>query len=159
MSVSAPNSRTFIAPGQQSRERKVKSKFNAVEGVLRNRVVVMIDDSIVRGTTAKQLIKMIRNAGAKEVHFRVASPPVISPCFYGMDFPSHDELMANQHGGDLERMREWLEVDSLAYLSLEGLSAAVKSANSSEHGYCNACFSSHYPVPVQLGIMKEENDW
>lgn len=151
--------RTFIAPGQQSREQKVRSKFNAVEGVLRDRVVIMVDDSIVRGTTAKQLIQMIRRAGAKEVHFRVASPPVVSPCFYGMDFPSHEELMANRHDRDIEKMRSWLDVDSLAYLSIEGLSAAVSSTNTSKHGYCNACFSSVYPVPVQMGTEKEENDW
>jgi amidophosphoribosyltransferase len=83
--------RTFISPGQDARELKVKSKFNTVKGVLKDRVVVMVDDSIVRGTTARQLVAMVREAGAKEVHFRVASPPVISPCFYGMDFPSHDE--------------------------------------------------------------------
>lgn len=151
--------RTFIAPGQQSREQKVRSKFNPVEGVIRDRVVVMVDDSIVRGTTAKQLVRMIRNAGAKEVHFRVASPPVVSPCFYGMDFPSHEELMANRHDGNLERMRSWLDVDTLAYLSIDGLASAVSSTNASTHGYCNACFSSEYPVPVQMGIEKDENDW
>ena len=102
---------------------------------------------------------MIRNAGAKEVHFRVASPPVVSPCFYGMDFPSHEELMANQHNGDIEEMRRWLDVDSLAYLSIDGLAKAVSATNASKNGYCNACFSSEYPVPIQLGIVKEENDW
>ncbi len=151
--------RTFISPGQKARERKVRSKFNTVEGVIKNRVVVMVDDSIVRGTTAKLLIRMIRNAGAKEVHFRVASPPVVSPCFYGMDFPSHEELMANQHNGDIEEMRRWLDVDSLAYLSVEGLADAVSSTNASKHGYCNACFSGKYPVPVELGMEKDENDW
>lgn len=151
--------RTFIAPGQDSRERKVRSKFNTVTGVLRDRIVVMIDDSIVRGTTAKQLVRMVRNAGAREVHFRVASPPVISPCFYGMDFPSHEELFATRHGSELEEMKEWLQVDSLAYLSIEGLIRAVKSANESELGYCDACFTAKYPVPVTMGVSKDENEW
>ncbi len=151
--------RTFIAPGQDSRESKVRSKFNTVKGVLRDRVVVMVDDSIVRGTTAKKLVQMVRDAGAREVHFRVASPPVISPCFYGMDFPSHEELFATRHEGDLEKMKDWLGVDSLSYLSVEGLMRAVKSANESELGYCNACFSADYPVPVTMGVTKDENEW
>lgn len=151
--------RTFISPGQSRRERKVRSKFNTVEGVLKDRIVVMVDDSIVRGTTAKQLVKMVREAGAKEVHFRVASPPVISPCFYGMDFPSKEELFINQFDGDIDQMRAWLGVDSLAYLSVEGMMQAVRSANDSPLGYCNACFTANYPVPVEMGITKEENDW
>lgn len=151
--------RTFIAPGQSRRESKVRSKFNTVEGVLRDRVVVMVDDSIVRGTTARQLVQMVRKAGAREVHFRVASPPVVSPCFYGMDFPSHDELFANQLGGDLERMRDWLGVDSLAYLSADGLMSAVREANENPYGYCNACFTSRYPVPVEMDVSKDENEW
>ncbi len=151
--------RTFIAPGQGSREQKVRSKFNTVKGVLQDRVVVMVDDSIVRGTTAKQLVSMVRAAGAREVHFRVASPPVVSPCFYGMDFPSHDELFANRFGNDISRMTAWLGVDSLEYLSADGLINAVRTANESEHGYCSACFTSNYPVPVVLGMSKEENEW
>ena len=151
--------RTFIAPGQSSREQKVRSKFNTVEGVLKDRVVVMVDDSIVRGTTAKQLVQMVRKAGAKEVHFRSASPPVISPCFYGMDFPSHAELFYNQFEGDLKKMEEWLGVDSLAYLSVEGLHRAVQAANDSSHGYCDACFSNNYPVPVDMAVTKDENEW
>lgn len=151
--------RTFIAPGQGRRETRVRSKFNTVSGVLKGRVVVMVDDSIVRGTTARQLVQMVRQAGAREVHFRVASPPVVSPCFYGMDFPSHEELLANRFGGDVEAMSEWLGVDSLAYLSTEGLMKAVRSANSADHGYCNACFTTNYPVPVEMDVTKEENEW
>ena len=151
--------RTFIAPGQGRRESKVRSKFNTVEGVLRDRVVVMVDDSIVRGTTARQLVQMVRKAGAKEVHFRVASPPVVSPCFYGMDFPSYSELFANQMENDMERMRAWLDVDSLAYLSAESLMTAVRDANESPLGYCNACFTSKYPVPVEMDVSKDENEW
>jgi len=151
--------RTFIAPGQQSREQRVRNKFNTVEGVLKGRVVVMVDDSIVRGTTAKQLVKMVRQAGAKEVHFRVASPPVMSPCFYGMDFPSLEELFTNQHNGDIDIMGRWLGVDSLGYLSVDGMTEAVTSANESGHGYCDACFSGKYPVPVDMNVSKDENEW
>jgi amidophosphoribosyltransferase len=151
--------RTFISPGQEVREQRVRSKFNTVGGVIKDRVVVMVDDSIVRGTTAKQLVQMVRNAGAKEVHFRVASPPVISPCFYGMDFPSHAELFYNQFDGDIERMKEWLGVDSLGYLSVEGLHSAVHAANEGKHGYCDACFSNNYPVPVDMTASKDENEW
>lgn len=150
--------RTFISPGQNSREVKVRSKFNTVKGVLKDRTVVVVDDSIVRGTTARFLVNMIREAGAKEVHLRIASPPVISPCYYGMDFPSYDELFANQFG-DTKEMAEWLGVDSIAYLSTEGLMKAVRKANSGPLGYCNACFTTNYPVPVEIGVEKEENEW
>jgi amidophosphoribosyltransferase len=151
--------RTFISPGQGRREITVRSKFNTVSGVLAGRVVVMVDDSIVRGTTARQLVRMVRAAGAREVHFRVASPPVTSPCFYGMDFPSHSELLVNRFDGDIAAMGEWLEVDSLSYLTPEGLMSAVREANESPLGYCNACFTSEYPVPVEMGVSKEENEW
>lgn len=150
--------RTFISPGQDSREMKVRLKFNTVEGVLRDRVVVMIDDSIVRGTTSQYLMEMVREAGAKEVHFRVAAPPVVSPCFYGMDFPSSEELLANQFDS-VDEIGEWLGADSLAYLSSEGLMKAVHAANKREHGYCNACFTKDYPVPVNMDTEKEENEW
>lgn len=150
--------RTFIAPGQDAREMKVRTKFNPVEGLLKDRVVVMVDDSIVRGTTARQLIQMVRNAGAREVHFRVASPPVVSPCFYGMDFPTEGELLANQHDGDVEETARWLGADSLAYLSVDGMMGAVRATTTAE-GFCNACFTTNYPVPVERGIEKEENEW
>ena len=150
--------RTFIAPGQNSREARVRLKFNTVTGVLKDRVVVIVDDSIVRGTTARFLVNMIRDAGAKEVHFRISSPPVVSPCFYGMDFPSREELFANQFDS-IEKMAEWMGVDSIAYLTKEGLMEAVHSANSSKNGYCNACFTQDYPTPIEMGVTKEENEW
>ncbi len=150
--------RTFISPGQDAREMKVRTKFNPVEGLLKDRVVVMVDDSIVRGTTAKQLVQMVRAAGAKEVHFRSAAPPVISPCFYGMDFPTETELLANQYDRDVEKMGEWLGVDSLAYVSVDGMMRAVREASGSD-GFCNACFTTNYPVPVERGVEKEENEW
>ncbi len=146
--------RTFISPGQDERERKVRCKFNTVDGVLKDRIVVLVDDSIVRGTTCKLLVKMIREAGAREVHFRVASPKVLSPCYYGMDFPSKQELLAHRFDHDIEKMREFIEVDSLAYLSPRGLMKAVKAANSSPHGYCNACFTGNYPVPVLDEVIR-----
>ncbi len=150
--------RTFIAPGQAAREQRVRTKFNTVEGVLKDRIVVMVDDSIVRGTTARQLVRMVRAAGAREVHFRVSSPPVVAPCFYGMDFPTRDELLANRFDGDIEAMAAWLEVDSLAYLTIDGMMRAVRSANESDLGYCNACFSKNYPVPVEHVALKDENE-
>jgi len=149
--------RTFIAPGQDSRELRVRCKFNTVDGLLKDRIVVVVDDSIVRGTTAKLLVKMIREAGAKEVHFRVASPTVISPCFYGMDFPSRDELLSSQFN-DVEEIGKWLEVDSLAYLSIQSLKKAVSAAHDSPYGYCDACFTGNYPVPVDPCVPKDAYD-
>ncbi|MEM6326522.1 MAG: amidophosphoribosyltransferase [Bacteroidota bacterium] len=150
--------RTFITPGQSRREQKVRSKFNPVRGVLKDRVVVMVDDSVVRGTTAQQLVRMVREAGAAEVHFRVASPPVANPCFYGMDFPSQDELAVNAHGS-VDAIAKWLGVDSLGYLSVEGMMEAVEAAHDDRSRYCHACFSGRYPIQIEHGVAKEENDW
>lgn len=150
--------RTFISPGQQSRELKVRTKFNTVKGVLENRPVLIVDDSIVRGTTSRYLVNMIRDCKPSEVHFLVSSPPIIEPCFYGMDFPSREELIANVYDRDVKKIAESLGVDSLNYLSPFGLVSAVKEANKAEHGYCTACFTGEYPVPVNLGVEKEENE-
>ena len=150
--------RTFIAPGQGRRDTRVRLKFNTVAGVLKDRIVVIVDDSIVRGTTARYLVKMIREAGAREVHFRVSSPPVISPCFYGMDFPSTEELFAHQFQ-NTDEMADWMGVESIAYLSAEGMMKAVQEANASTRTYCNACFTEQYPTPVEMDISKEENEW
>ena len=149
--------RTFIAPGQDSRELRVRCKFNTVDGLLKDRIVVVVDDSIVRGTTAKLLVKMIREAGAREVHFRVASPTVMSPCFYGMDFPSKEELLSSRFD-DVSAIGEWLGVNSLAYLGIESMKKAVSSAHDSPNGYCNACFTGCYPVPVEAYASKEAYD-
>lgn len=135
--------RTFIHPVQSMRDLKVKVKFNVVEGVLKDRRVVVIDDSIVRGTTLKPLIAMIRKAGAKEVHVRISSPPVKSPCYYGMDFPTKEELIANKM--TKEEIRQNIGADSLEYLTIEGLMSSVPNG---EHNYCTACFSGKYPLPV-----------
>ena len=152
--------RTFIQPGQDKREIKVKAKFNTVKSVLRDRIVVIVDDSIVRGTTAKSLVKLVKEAGPKEIHLRITSPPITTPCHYGMDFPSKEELIANQCNKDLEKIREYLDVDSVEYLSIEQLHESVpQGVNSSgdKIGYCDACFSGHYPIPIEE-INKDEFD-
>lgn len=148
--------RTFILPMQDTRELKVRTKFNTVKGVLNGKKVVIIDDSIVRGTTSKQLVKLIREAGAREIHFRVTAPPIRYPCHYGMDFPTENELIANWCGGEVEKIRKELQVDSLGYISLEKL---LESAPH-DHGesYCTACFSGVYPTPVENGKTKLENE-
>ena len=150
--------RTFIQPGQNNREIKVKSKFNTVKSVLKDRIIVLVDDSIVRGTTARQLVKLIKEAKPKEIHLRITSPPIIAPCHYGMDFPSREELIANQMDGDLEKLREYLDVDSIEYLSIEKLLASVPQGHDefgNKIGYCDACFSGNYPIPIEE-IEKEE---
>lgn len=150
--------RTFISPGQKSREQKVRTKFNTVRGVLEGRSVIIVDDSIVRGTTSRYLVDMIREANPLEVHFLVSSPPITHPCFYGMDFPSPEELIANKYNRDNKLIAKEIGVDSLRYLSPEGLVEAVKEANESGLDYCTACFTGKYPVPVDFGVEKEENE-
>ncbi|MEX2344726.1 MAG: amidophosphoribosyltransferase [Balneolaceae bacterium] len=150
--------RTFISPGQKSREQKVRTKFNTVKGVIEGRSVIIVDDSIVRGTTSRYLVDMIREANPLEIHFLVSSPPITHPCFYGMDFPSTEELIANKFNSDREAMAKEIGVDSLRYLSADGLVKAVQEANDSEHSYCTACFTGNYPVPVHFGVEKEENE-
>ena len=148
--------RTFIQPKQDVRENKVKTKFNTVKGVLKDNVVVIVDDSIVRGTTSKQLVQLVKQAGPKEVHFRVTSPPIKYPCHYGMDFPTPKELIANQLDGDVEKIREHLGVDSLSYMSIEDLLEAAPHENG--ENYCTACFSGKYPVAIDANQSKEENE-
>lgn len=150
--------RTFISPGQESRELKVRTKFNTVKGVLEDRAVIIVDDSIVRGTTSRHLVDMIRRAGPREIHFLVSSPPIIEPCFYGMDFPSPEELIANVHQRDVTKIAASIGVDTLNYLSPLGLLNAVKDANTLPYGYCTACFTGNYPVDVTAGVEKEENE-
>ena len=135
--------RTFIDPDQEIRDLDVKVKFNAVRGVLQGKRVVVVDDSIVRGTTMKKLIKMIREAGAKEIHLRISSPPIISPCFYGIDMPTRQELIANKY--TVEEIRKALKVDSLGYLSLEGMLSLKALPDTS---FCTACFSGKYPEKI-----------
>ncbi len=141
--------RTFILPDQKLRDLDVKIKFNPVRGVLRGKRVVMVDDSIVRGTTARKLVRMIRAAGAKEVHFRVASPPIISPCFYGIDMPTKGELIGSTR--TVEQIRAYLGVDSLGYLSLDGM---LSLSSHPKDAFCTACFSGKYPTRINRNSGK-----
>ncbi|HVO35209.1 MAG TPA: amidophosphoribosyltransferase [Gemmatimonadales bacterium] len=141
--------RTFIHPVQAGRDAKVKIKYNAVREVVAGRKVVMVDDSIVRGTTSRGLVTMIRQAGATEVHFRVASPPIVGPCYYGIDTPTREELIAASHS--VPEIAAYLGVDSLGYLSLEGM---VESSAGDPTRFCHACFSTHYPTPVPSDSAK-----
>lgn len=144
--------RTFIIPGQHEREIGVKIKFNTVKGVLEDKTVVLIDDSIVRGTTSKQLVKLLREANPKSIHLRISSPPITSPCYYGMDFPSKEELIANRFNVNIEEIRKYLEVDSIEYLSIDELLEAM--IDHTPDKFCNACFSGNYPVAIDKLITK-----
>jgi amidophosphoribosyltransferase len=134
--------RTFIQPQQSIRHFSVKVKLNPVRSILEGRRVVLIDDSIVRGTTSRKIVKMVKAAGAREVHLRISCPPTISPCFYGVDTPSRSELIAATH--TIEEIRKYVEADSVAYLSIEGLRAAVGPEQASS--YCTSCYTGIYPV-------------
>jgi amidophosphoribosyltransferase len=142
--------RTFIEPKQKVRSFGVKIKLNPVAHVLEGKRVVLVDDSIVRGTTSRKIVKMVRAAGAREVHLRISSPPTTGPCYYGIDTPLKSELIASNHS--LEEIRQYVEADSLAYLSHDGLLRAVSDAAGERH--CTACFSGRYPVAVT-----EPDDW
>lgn len=147
--------RTFIRPSQADRDFGARMKYNPVREVLDGRRVVVVDDSLVRGTTSRSLVSFIRNAGAREVHFRVASPPVRFPCFYGIDLPSRSELIGSRH--TVEEIREQLAVESLGYLSRQGMLEAV-----AEFGpFCDACFSGEYTAPlvdVERGLVHQRGD-
>jgi amidophosphoribosyltransferase len=138
--------RTFINPTQASRNAKVKIKFNPVREVLQGKKVVVVDDSLVRGTTSRELVQMIRQAGAKEVHFRVASAPITGPCYYGIDTPTKSELIASSHS--LDEIQKHLGVDTLGYLSLDGMLRASGGGSGDRTEFCHACFSGKYPTPV-----------
>ncbi len=140
--------RTFIQPQQAGRDSSVRVKFNPVREVLAGKRVVLVDDSVVRGTTSRKLVRMLKKNGATEVHFRVGSPPVTHPCFYGIDMPSRRELIGALK--TVEEIREFLSADSLGYLSLEGLLACEEDRSQ----FCDACFSGRYPVDVGSGAGK-----
>ena len=133
--------RTFIQPQQSIRHFNVRVKLNPVRSILEGRRVILLDDSIVRGTTSRKIVKMVRAAGAREVHLRISCPPTISPCFYGVDTPSRNDLIAATH--TIDEVRKYVEADSLAYLSLEGMKAAVGTEKTS---YCTSCYTGVYPV-------------
>ncbi len=151
--------RTFIEPKSQIRHFGVKVKLNAVREVIEGKRLVIIDDSIVRGTTSRKIVKMLRDAGAKEVHVRISSPPILFPCFYGIDTPTKMELIASTHS--LEETREYLQADSLQYLSIPKMLSVFKEQSGD---YCTACFDGNYPVQTtemvpdinQLSLFGEE---
>jgi amidophosphoribosyltransferase len=136
--------RTFIEPSQAIRDFGVKLKLNPVRHLLQGKRVILVDDSIVRGTTSRKIVRMVRQAGAREVHLRISCPPTISPCFYGVDTPTKGELIASNH--TVEEIRRFVEADSLAYLSLESLRKAVD--DDARHEYCYACYTGDYPTEL-----------
>jgi amidophosphoribosyltransferase len=138
--------RTFIEPSQAIRDFGVKLKLNPVRSLIEGKRVILVDDSLVRGTTSRKIVRMVRQAGAREVHLRISCPPTISPCYYGVDTPSKEELIASSHS--VEEIRRYVEADTLGYLSLEGLRQAVADTDGR---YCYACYTAHYPTDL-VGI-------
>lgn len=143
--------RTFIEPQQSIRHFGVKIKLNAVKGVVEGKRVVVVDDSIVRGTTGRKIIKMIRAAGAREIHVRISSPPTSFPCYYGIDTPLRRDLIAATH--NLEEINTYLTSDTLGYLTIDGLRACIPGDG---RGYCDSCFSGDYPVPLDMQVSEEQ---
>jgi amidophosphoribosyltransferase len=137
--------RTFIQPQQQIRDLGVKIKLNPITSVLKGKRVIVIDDSLVRGTTSKQRVSAIRKAGAKEIHMLISSPPITDPCHFGIDTPHRDKLIAAQKS--VEEIRKHIGADSLGYLSIEGMLSAVKT-HLPEH-FCTGCFTGNYPLKVR----------
>ena len=145
--------RTFIEPQQSIRHFGVRLKLNPVGTVLRGKRVVVIDDSIVRGTTSRKIVKMVRDAGAREVHLRISSPPTQWPCYYGIDTPTRRELIASSHS--TEEIARYVTADSLGYLSLDGMLRAVSGPNGDPSSYCHACFSGDYAIPFTPSSRKQ----
>ncbi|MCH2510282.1 MAG: amidophosphoribosyltransferase [Dehalococcoidia bacterium] len=141
--------RTFIEPEQRLRDLGVRQKFNPLVEVIQGKRLVVVDDSIVRGTTTPHVVNLLRKGGAKEVHMRVCAPPIKHPCFMGVDMASREELLAANN--TLEQIREIVGADSLGYLTVEGLMKVVDGTNG---GFCDACFTGNYPVPIQLELSK-----
>ena len=142
--------RTFISPGQANREDKVKIKLNTISETVKGKRVVMVDDSIVRGTTCGPIIQLLREAGAKEVHMRVSAPPFTDPCYYGVDIDSKDRLIANHH--TIDEIRQIIGADSLGYLTLEDV--VRLTADDDTDRFCTACFSGKYPTQVPTNMRK-----
>lgn len=154
--------RSFIQPTQAIRDLTVRLKLNPIKAAVYGKRLIVVEDSVVRGTTTRGKVQSLRDAGAREIHLRVASPPIRHPCYYGIDFPEREKLVA--HGRSIEQIRDFLRVDSLAYLSLDGMHSAVKAAvtaagaNGRPHragNYCDACFSGDYPIPIDGSLRKE----
>jgi amidophosphoribosyltransferase len=130
--------RTFIEPTQKIRDLKVKMKLNPIINLIKGKKLVVIDDSIVRGTTSKRIVNMLKDAGAKEVHMRISAPPTTGSCFYGVDTPNKDELISSRMS--IDEIRDYINADTLAYLSIDGLMRSIKNPS----GYCKACFDDNY---------------
>jgi amidophosphoribosyltransferase len=137
--------RTFIEPSQAIRDFGVRLKLNPVREILAGKSVILVDDSLVRGTTSQKIVRMVRNAGAREVHLRISCPPTISPCFYGVDTPTKRELIAANQS--VEEIRQFIDCDTLAYLSIEKLAMAVRDTGS-EPQFCYACYTGKYPTEL-----------
>jgi amidophosphoribosyltransferase len=144
--------RTFIQPTQSMRQQGIRMKLNPVKEIIEGRRVVVIDDSIVRGNTTKQIVAMLREAGAREVHMRISAPPIKWPCFYGIDMPDQDELIASRL--DVEGVRAHIAADSLAHLSIEGM---LESTQIPSDQFCTACFSSRYPVEIPAEDLRDKH--
>lgn len=147
--------RTFIQPSQELREQGVKMKLSPVRGIVDGKRVVMIDDSIVRGTTSKRIVRLLKEAGAKEVHVRIASPAIKNPCYYGIDMSTREELIAANYS--LKEISELIGADSIAYLSAEGMKNAIVREKSIHQGICNACMTGDYPVSVDADTKNPLN--
>jgi amidophosphoribosyltransferase len=139
--------RTFIQPSQELREQGVKMKLSAVRGVVEGKRVVMVDDSIVRGTTIRRIVKLLRDAGATEVHVRISSPPVKYPCYYGIDTPERRDLIAAQK--TVKEICEEIGADSLAFISVDGMLDALGSSVGEKCSHCLACFTGYYPTEIE----------
>jgi len=148
--------RSFIAPAQSSRENIVFVKLNVLKSDVEGKRVVVIDDSIVRGTTSRRLIEILRRAGAKEVHFRISSPPVKFPCYFGIDTPSRQDLISSNFS--LEKTKEQIGADSLAFISIEGMLEALKGIDEKNYGYCKGCFTGKYPIAVPMAGLNTNGD-
>jgi amidophosphoribosyltransferase len=162
--------RTFIEPSSSERKEEVRLKLNPIKGVVQGKKIVLVDDSIVRGTTSRKIVKTLKDAGAKEVHMRISSPPIKFPCYYGIDTPSKGELIASSHS--IEEIKNFIGCDSLGYISVEGMLKAVensskndqeKSISYEKYGFCTACFTGDYPIPpedsefiTQMRLFREE---
>ncbi|HTV56618.1 MAG TPA: amidophosphoribosyltransferase [Terriglobia bacterium] len=144
--------RTFIEPSQVNRDLGVKLKLNPVRSLIEGKRVVLVDDSIIRGTTSRKIVRLVRDAGAKEVHMRISCPPTISPCFYGVDTPTRKELIAARH--TIDEIRSYIEADTLGYLSLDGMRRAVGDRDSR---YCLACYTANYPTTIQEPLIALRN--
>jgi amidophosphoribosyltransferase len=140
--------RTFIEPQDSIRHFGVRLKLSPVRAIVDGKRIVVVDDSLVRGTTSRKIVKMLRAAGAREVHLRISAPPTTSPCYYGIDTPTRSELVASSHS--VEEINRYVTSDSLAYLSHDGMMAGVGAAASGD-GYCSACFTGKYPVALGPG--------